>query len=1075
MYPTYPTKKAQGIDTDKLSQNVLMGIWDKYNTSLSLLPKNRNGKLVKFPHSDFWSYGKKYRPEKSSNEDILIPDRSLAEEYQGRYDVSGWCVQTGREDTRLLVVDLDPKSMTVNPVEYYERLQEMSPTEFVIQTPSNGLHLYYRIPTDRPLLSNTNGTLERGVDTRGVGGQVVFIGGVNYYENGADKGVPDGHRATYSEVEYGYYDEVPEMTEALYAYLTANDRKKSQKQLDHEAKNYHRTEEGAKRLKAHFEQTVESRNRVVLEALEAVLSGWNAEKTNDEWFRLFTSAYHGSMGDLGIRDYILEHPNVYWSDGEDGKQAFIRRWSSHAPEEDGYTVATLFWLARRQGWMQSTGYEISDNRAKHIDVRYISEWVNTLDEIPTRLLLLSQTGSGKTYNIKNLYTRLNEPKSVIFVPTRKLATELAMTLKNEHGLPVTLYRDVETDEIIDKQELAQAKILVTTLQTFSTKLNIPMERYGLVYVEESDQLLAQFARGGGGWNSSHVDDKQARNGFAKIREAMNKSGVVWFVDATMSKVTLTVAEQMYDGAVDVIKNRYTTEKAPVTFLADKGQAYHKVLEALVGGRKVVVCTDTAKEAETVEDIMRQVGVLDGKRSIVITRHTENRQKVRRFMENVNVGSQLYDLVCYNSVMASGVSITATRPDVIVQISSYLTPRVNLQILNRYRKQNRVYVCYGNAENLYTRTSDEVISDMLHKAQLESVLTNMPIAKRLPDAELRALVASISTADESMQRRTPKDFYAGLLAKDGREVIYAERESIYARLETAIDEIKEVRKAQKEAIANEWHTVPPVDEHRPPEPDYSILQVLQGEAHAMVERSLRGNIPEDTDPRDIYDIVSHFARYGFILTAFIKQQLALKRSEYYLADEGRSLMNLANNVTLIRLMKNIAIMFNHSGETIDPDKLKARSKEFMHALTLAKDSYDSVINRNRQKYGVIYEKYETVEEKAVAFTKILLAKVGLNLRTKKLRVDGEKRTHYYIANIEDARKFLLWRNADDSDFNANIQFDDTPILEAVGTRKDAYEMYSDMSDDMQKRVFELVNEFNDFETAVDVIKKGGIKW
>lgn len=1078
MYPQYPLDKAKGVTTDKFPHDTLMGIWDEFSNVVPLLPKNRygDGSKAKTPHADFWSYGSLYRQTKANGGQVELPSRNIAETYQLRNDVSGWCVPTGREGSRLLVIDLDPKSMTdETPLDFYERVQAISPTNFVTLSPSNGLHLFYRIPDDLPLWGGSAKNLPTGVDVRCKGGQVVFIGGINHYADGSKKGVPDGHRATYSKIPYGFYDEIPEMTQALYDLVTKDRSKPTKKQEQIASKNYAKTDEGIKRLKAHFEQTVDNRNRIVLEALAVILNGWHAEKDNEDWFRLFTAAWHGCSGDTGIRDFILDHPNIYWSDGEDGRQAFIRRWASHTPEDDGYTVATLFWLARNEGWMQSTGYEISDSRMQHIDVKYISEWVNSLETIPTRMLLLSQTGSGKTYNIQNLFKRLGEPKTVIFVPTRKLATELAMTLKNEHGLPVTLYRDSDTDEIIDTEALVKAHVLVTTLQTFATKLTVDMANYGLVYVEESDQLLAQFARGGGGYNSSHVDDKQARKGFAKIREAMAKSGTVWFVDATMSKVTLTVAEQMNEGVVDVVKNNYVSDKAPVKFLADKAHAYDKVLSGLVGGRRVVVCTDTANEAKTVHDIMQKVGVLRHKKALVITRHTENRKEVRQFMENVNEQSKQYDLICYNSVMASGVSITATRPDVIVQFSSYLTPRVNLQILNRYRKQNRVYVYYGNNENLYTKTSDDVIADMESRANLESVLTNMPIANRLPDARLRALVAAISTADEGMQRRTPKDFYKGLLEADGRIVEYEDETSVYGKLESAIDAIKEIRKAQKETIANTWHEVPPIDEHRQAEPDYTVLQVLQGEAHAMIERALRGHIPENVPPREIYDIVTDFVRYGFILTAFIKQDLALKRSEFYLADNGRSLMNLANNVTLIRLMRHVAIMFNHSDEVLAPDDLRTRSRQFMEALTLAKDSYDNVITRGRQKFHVIYGKNETVEARALAFTKILLAKVGLKVRSKKIRIEGEKRPHYYIANISAARKFLEWRNADDTDFEANIRFDDSPIITAVDNRKEAYDLYKGMSEDKQEQIFALMNEFNDFNVAVDVIKKGGIKW
>jgi hypothetical protein len=46
---------------------------------------------------------------------------------------------------------------------------------FMVQTPSGGMHLYYRPPEDKPL-GNTAGKLAPGIDTRSSGGYVVGPG-----------------------------------------------------------------------------------------------------------------------------------------------------------------------------------------------------------------------------------------------------------------------------------------------------------------------------------------------------------------------------------------------------------------------------------------------------------------------------------------------------------------------------------------------------------------------------------------------------------------------------------------------------------------------------------------------------------------------------------------------------------------------------------------------------------------------------------------------------------------------------------------------------------------------------------
>lgn len=1060
MFPSYPHHNLIPLDSDKLPYETLIAEYDAMvKVGLLVLPKFRD---KKHPHNDFWLGENKGK----------VPTRDVALAYQKRKDISGWCVLTGNS-SRVAVIDIDPAKLEEAPESVYERIQSMSPTFYVLASPSGGLHLYYRVPEDRELPPDRL-DLIAGVDAKIQGGQVVTIGGINTYigKAAANKNVPDGHRATYTRINFGEYDSIPYMTEALYTWVMSEKKVKSAEEKRLEAHNYQQTEAGKKRLDAHFKQNFSDREKVVAEALEIVLDHWDKyNATYEDWLQLWMASHHGSDGSVNIRQMIIDHENINWSDGEEGIQTFMRTWARHSHEEGGYTVASLFWLARQVGWMATTGYEIPKSRMKTIDYRYISQWVESLETIPTRLALMSQTGSGKTQAIKTLFERLGQPKTVIFVPTKKLATELAMTLSEKHQLPVTLYRDVDTQDVIAIEEMANAHILITTLQTFAIKLNMPMERYGLVYVEESDQLLNQFARGGGGWLASHVDDKQARGGYAKIREAMEKSGVVWFVDATMSKVTLTVVEQTYPDFVEIVYNKWIQPKAPTVILPEKGLAYQKVLEGLVSGKRVVVAADTATEAELVQELMENIGALTGKKSIVITRNTEARREVRQFMENVNYWAGQYDLVCYNSVMASGVSITDIRPDILVQIGTFLPPRVNLQILNRYRNQNRVYVYYMTHEDLYAPQAEQVIQEAQQKAILESILVNMPIAKRLPDAELRAIVAAIAIADEKRQYRAPREFYISLLEGDGREVKYLESEPIAAIMSHTIEAVREIRKERHELLTQTWRDTPPIDELRPAKAEYTPLQVAQGQIHAWIETALRGRIPDNIPNEEVYAIVHDFGKFGFILTAFLKQELAVRKAEEYLADNGRNLMNLMNNVTLIKLLAQLKLLFHNIDDILSPELLAERAPTFLDALALAKDSYNNVIHVVGQKYEVIHEKNDDIGKRAVSYAKILLAKIGLKLRSKKVRVGEATEYHYAIENLESARQFMKWR---EPEIRANMDFTSSPMQGLIEARKSAYAEYSKLSPSQQVKVFELMDEFNGFESVVDVVK-AGIAW
>lgn len=536
-YPNYPRLKPHILpfgEYPKLDITRLMQIYDELTAvGLYVIPKRRTDKI---PVRDYWR-----------TDNPKIATRESVQQDQKSADVSGWCVATGERSNRVVVLDFDTHDIEqqgIDPWVMYMWVQGTSETGFVLASPAGGIHLYYRIPDHLDMIGNDSPPV-KGIDLRGHGGQVVTMGGFNRYDDTAskskasDKGVPSGHCATYEKLPDGEYDSIPEMSQELYDWLTSLKKSKIEAKSS-DGEHYAKTVQGLARVTEHNKQPISDRERVVIECLSYILGDWE-NKGYDEWSQMWMASHHGSDGSSRIRDYILEHPNVMWSDGARGRQHFRETWDKHESKEDGYTVASLFYLARNQGWLTQTGYEISDRLTEKINVRYVSEWFETLTDYPKRLLMISQTGSGKTFGFSQLWRDLGQPKSVIFVPSIRLATELAQTLKNEHGLPVTLYIDNETGKRKQAIEMVDAKILVTTLQSFATKIyeaGVPMKRYGLVYFEECNQMFEQFARGGGGLYSSHVSEKEARKGYAVIREAFTDSEYVWGVDATMSRVSM---------------------------------------------------------------------------------------------------------------------------------------------------------------------------------------------------------------------------------------------------------------------------------------------------------------------------------------------------------------------------------------------------------------------------------------------------------------------------------------------------------------------------------------------------------
>lgn len=1052
MPPRYPDLRYQNETKKNIRE--LEAAYSKLTAlGLYLMPKLAKDKV---PLARYWRK--------------IDPDTYTGEPVQQRNSVHGWCVATGSRSNRVVVVDIDTAEVIRNgrsAYEVYDFIQSLAPSAFVIETPACGVHIYYHVPEQLDLLGNVRTPYE-GVDFRGEGGQVVTIGGVNTYvdEMAVKKGVQSGHTAAYKWLPDGDYSSIPEMSDALYDWLNSNHE--TAKQHATKGENYAQTPQGMERLRRHFGQPLQERERLTLECLSYVLRDYY-NYGREYWLQVWMSAHHASSGSAIVRDYILSHPAIGWSDGEAGKTKFVKDWATHEYREGGFTASSLLYLARQNGWLKRTGYEIPEEITTKISVERVSDWIAALPEIPNRLLLQSQTGSGKTFAIRAIWERLGRPKSVIFVPSIKLAIELGTTLKTVHGLPVTIYRDTDTLTPLEREELRNAQVLVITLQSFATRVENEMMQYGLVYVEESDQLLAQFARGGGGMYSSHVSEKEARAGFRVLKDAMNHSQTVWMVDATMSRVSYETMVRLSITPPNVILNTYIAKKSDVYMAESRESVYQAIAEALLANQKVVVAADTVAAAHEIKDLMTQT--FPKRKILCITRTTARTREVALFMQDVNEGAKQYDLVVYNSVMASGVSITSVKPDLVVQIANYLTPRNNLQLLNRYREQGQVVVWYQERESLYDGSSEMIYSDATIRATLEAQLIHLPMAERSDLAELRARLATLSVADEAAQQRSPVAFYKALLEGDGRVVVDAQGDPAAETLRHTLMGIRKAKAEQQEIIAGAWPTIPPIDDARPALPEYSDLEVAFGEAHAHVEKSLRGNIPTDTEPEKVYEIVNEFSNTGFVLAAFVMQDEALRRAEQYIIDGGKAITSFVNHITLFTVVSLTKLIFHALDETLSEETYAIRGKEFMLALTPMKEAYNAVVSK-AQAFDAIYEKNTTDPERAKAFAKILLAKVGLKQRAERAGiVQGVQTYEYRIVNLEHARLFLSWRNKNED--NSDLSLTIAPVESKILERQPAVERFMSLSASEQAKVMAIMTKepHTSFEMAVMTITNG----
>jgi hypothetical protein len=920
--------------------------------------------------------------------------------------VSGWCVVTGYRSKGLIVFDLDTSEIVRNghePEEVYNQIQALAKTDFVIATPAGGYHLWYCVPNDLRIPTNAKPPIV-GVDIRGEGGQAVTLGSSATYtgRKAVKKGVPDGHTGYYTKVVTGDYSHIPLATAELLAWLDSA-RAQHLKELGED-----RTEVGERRLKIHAAKPADVKSALVMECLEWVLKSWQ-NKPYEDWLQLWMAAHHGSGGDPLVRDYIIE--NVDWSDGPKGIAKFRKDWGDHKPASGGYTVSSLFWLARQVGWLETSSYEITTKLYDTIDYRYIGEWVNSLTEIPERLLLTSQTGSGKTYALALLWKKLGRPRTVVFVPSTRLAEELAGSLINNHGIPATLYIDSTDRASLHGEVLASATFLVTTLQTFATKVyrnKAAMSDYGLVYIEEADQLLAQFARSGSFRRRSHVSGREADLGMSALVDAMQDSAVVWMVDATMTKVGETFFRQAGEGKnLTFVRNTYITPKPTLQCLRSYDEAISTIALALMSGKRVLVAADTARTAKIAHDSAIRAGLVDEADALLVIRETSNDRRVGQFLSAINTEAPKYKLLVYNSCMASGVSIDTPEyvPDVTVQFIEYLTPRTGLQLLNRCRRQHEVYCFVRHSERLYVKSAYELREEADRLVAFESALVGMPAARRLATPLLRDQLNALSQADEDEQQRSPHNFYMALVKRDGREVEMVEG-PIYDTILEFDELLRDEYADQKEYVAAHWIDLPPLEPGKPIPASYTPLDIHLAETHHYIKRALRGNLPSNVPPDEIYHTVKEFNRYRRGLTALYQPDEAISFSIQGLVNRKIPKMALRADVTLVEVMTVLNNAFKDMTEPIK--ELTFDAEAFVVALYRVHQQYDLLVP-DSHRYQVIYDKYDDDYDRAIAFVKAILRLVGLKLKTTRYRQDGDRLRAYKIDNLTRATNFIRWRH------------------------------------------------------------------
>ena len=844
-------------------------------------------------------------------------------------------------------------------------------------------------------------------------------------------------------------------------------------ELDHsERAQRDNSGEMSKRAELHEEQPIDKRLTVVLDALSFALKDWG-HKDYDEWLALWMSAYSGADGDTRVLDYIVSHDDVQWSSNSDIRK-FKSTWVQHTQRDgNGYTVATLFLMARRNGWLAESSQEIPTKCTTSFTNSRVSDWFNNLPAIPQHALIQSSLGSGKTMMSIDLYKRLArndvDIKAVYLAPSVKLCLSLSATL-TQNGVSNTVY--IDDGKTKDVDTLVNARVLVTTLQTFAVKVvqagGVDIAEYGLVVIDESDELISAFVRANTGRTvgyASHVTQRQSVVGYETLARIFQYVPYVYMLDGTATMVSYTLAKQHSPKHRNftVYRNEWVQEKSDVLMLASIHDARKIILDNVNDGGRVVIATGTKREANLITWMLLTDGACTPDELITITGSKGNDARVNEFFKDVNAGASKYRVVIYNSAMGSGVSITDVRPNAFIQIADYVQPRKHLQIVNRYRQTFPTY-CYINpTENLYGEGVQDKLDRVDAVVSREHSLTGVSYVERADYADKITDLAMLSIRDEYDQRRSPYTFYSNLLVKDGRKVEHLSYNE--GDIKDVVKKARDVLAVQRELVMSTWREVEPFSRDTSID-GLSDVDVARSILHAHILRMFNNVDNVTYDDTYIAELSRQFGRYYYNIDRVMNPNDSINTTIQESIDSKRAKITLKMWVSRLELMAQVGYILPSTDTVTDLSTLDANV--FVDAVQERKHVYDLSVGVYRNRFNqIMARKQGSVNDAGVSMATYLLGTLGIKLRRKngKRDTEGKRSRVLHVANVNELRDFMELRGYRDNVINFVPDEWDTRVKDLRKLARD----YETLNGSAKLRVLEDMQEMGTgFTDAIGLV-------
>lgn len=345
------------------------------------------------------------------------------------------------------------------------------------------------------------------------------------------------------------------------------------------------------------------------------------------------------------------------------------------------------------------------------------------------LIIRSNMGMGKTYNLHKLFGTLDPDYSIIFVSIRKSLTsdilnKFAQFDLNKLGF--ISYNEVEGD-------LNQKRLIVQYESLH--RVNLANRGKILLILDESESVITQM---------DHVSIQTAPLCYAKFEWLCKHATKMICMDAFASLRTYTLCDRTRKNVLLSINKYCKQENCGTDFFYDERTFHNKFVEAVktADTRRLCVAATSKKQAEILAESARITN--PNLKIALYTATSDNKHE----LQDINKYWTQYDIVIFTPTITAGVSFEQQHFHSMFCYFNAKSCDVNtsIQMLGRVRNvaSREYHVCIMHASEQYPTTIDELEKSMQLKLQNSFSKTDASIVKGI---KLIDGVANLSMRDD----------------------------------------------------------------------------------------------------------------------------------------------------------------------------------------------------------------------------------------------------------------------------------------------------------------------------------------